>query len=378
MLSARGVIAADLLARAWELLARELPLLRSRIVDEADNYAVEIGTAAPPLVELSAEAGTLVAIVHRPWNVGDPVAQAILVQDSDTCAMVVALHHALADGRLTVTLLQKLAHYYFLVATGNPAHPPLRSHFELPLEQRLERFRGTVPAQHFNPSIDVARLPRPDYATDANKAEFEVRNLRFDHVETTRVEVLAKRWGVSVNSVLSATALAALRAMLDSPDPMPLGIGYPVDLRNRIDPPLPADAELCCVASWSVVSSASPDVDVRECSSAIQETLDKAIAAEAPQSAMANGVSDTWRTNSISLSNLGRLDLPQAPDGLVFENIRFIVASPVPHPAIFVTCAGGQLNLDVVYSRSVVSNRHGKHLAERIERTLRALPGSDS
>ncbi|MFJ4657688.1 condensation domain-containing protein [Nocardia sp. NPDC088792] len=373
VLGGRGTAEPALLARAWELLALEHPILRSRIVEDDSEYVVTIDDAAPPLTEPPSDDGRLDKIIHRRWNVGDPVAQAILVQDGNTCMIIVALHHALADGRLTVTLLHKLARYYTLMTEGNPPRPIPRQFFELPLEQRLAQFRNSAWAEQPSPAIGVRRLPRPE-ASARESAEFEIQNLRFSQAETTRVEAIARKWRISVNSLLSASALAALRSLFDPPHQIPLGIGYPIDLRNRIHPPLPPEAELCCVAAWSVILPLAAQFDVIECSGTIQEVLDKAIATEAPQSAMAHGVSDTWRTNSISMSNLGRLELPPAPTGLTFENTRFMVASPVPHPAIFVTTTAGRLNLDVIHNRDIVSDQDGKCLVERIDRTIRTLP----
>ncbi|WP_433665859.1 phthiocerol/phthiodiolone dimycocerosyl transferase family protein [Nocardia sp. CA-136227] len=378
VLTVQGSIDSALLERAWESLAMEHPLLRSRIVtDGRGGYVVAVGAAAAEPVEYSGSEDQLVELLHRRWAVGDPVAQAILLRGSETCLLGVALHHAVADGRLTVTLLHKLAHRFTLLATAAPLPPISARQLETPLEDRLTHLRGADTARAASP-IGVARLPHPEHGDARESGTFEIRNIKFTIAETDRVETVAKAWQVSVNSVLSASVITALRSMFDSSGPVPLGIGYPIDLRNRLDPPLPPDAELCCVASWSVILQPTAATSVGECSSAIQEALEHAVAAEAPQRAMANGSSDTWRTNSVSLSNLGRLELPAAPPGMRFTHTRFMAISPVPHPAIFVTNTENRLNLDVVYDRGIVSDRDGRRLVDRVERTIRTLPGNTS
>ncbi|WP_242886372.1 phthiocerol/phthiodiolone dimycocerosyl transferase family protein [Actinomadura litoris] len=379
--TAEGDLDAGALDRAMGLLARAHPILRTQIVQTGgERFVLRVAAGRPPLV-LHEDGTTFTDVVTAPWRVGERAARLVVFREGRRCTIVLAIHHAVSDGRLITALLQRLVEHYDALVSGVPLPAADRDELDPPLEEVLRREGPPDPAPLPRPA------PPPEVATLAPRtvqpngpASFGFINLRLDPEATARFVAAAKQNGLSVSSLVVGAMATSLRTLHETGGPLTLALCLQVDLRARMSPPIPPEAAMSAVGSviinLPVAREATPvEVGVRV-DGEMEATADRALHQARLLAAGTLDLSGTQEI-SVSISNLGRLSFPATAGGLRFEAIRSVATMPFMRvPALVSNTVNGALNLDLIYNRAFLADEPARRLTRELRNRMAAPAGT--
>ncbi|MQY04666.1 phthiocerol/phthiodiolone dimycocerosyl transferase family protein [Actinomadura macrotermitis] len=375
--TAEGGLDVNALDRAMRLLADAHPILRTQIArTDGGRFVLRVIAGRPPLV-LHEDGTTFSDVVGTPWRVGERASRLVVLREGRRCTIVLAIHHAVADGRLITALLQRLVEYYDALTRGVPVPVVHRDDLDPPLEEVLRRAgppRAAPPPQTAPPP-EIATLA-PQSAPANGPVGFGFRNLPFDRETTARFIAAAKRHGLSVGSLVAGVMAASLRALHESGEPLVLALCLQVDLRGRLTPPIPPEAAMSAVGSVIINLPVPPGASPAEVGVQVDGEMEVAAERALHQARLlAAGRLDLPRTQeiSVSISNLGRLAFPSTAGDLRFGTIRSVATMPFMRvPALVSNTTNGSLNLDLIYNRAFLTDELVRRLTREIENRMAA------
>ncbi len=362
----RSIVEPELLRQALDALAVAYPLLRSRISRDDAGYLLRYGAGdGPSFRVVDADDDPFALELNTPMDRERELARAGLFRHNGDSVVSLAVDHSVADGRLVTTLLNTLVGYYTAQVEGRSLKP-IRGHGMRPAVE-------TMLAEHYDiegvPSslrqFTPAALPRPALGRPVPAQRFGVGHLSLDRLGTTALTQWARVSGVTMNGLLSGAVAAALSTMVEGP----IAIAFPVDLRPRLRPQLPADAQLLSIGVGYAVVSSSGNADVLELARRITTQLKAGIDLALPQrTLLARGSFDfpSPLPMTTSISNLGELDPPTLQAGAELRSIRFGTTVPHPVPILFAATTDGHLGLEIVYDRTYFTDEQMTDLTDGI------------
>jgi hypothetical protein len=255
------------LRTAFAALQRAYPVVTGRIVEESGRgYLLRPGNRHA--VGMWASNGDP-DVVRLPAEPIDPARQLayldVVLSDAGRARITFFAHHSIADAGHCVELLSRLWGYYTdYVESGTTTVVP----HDYP--QSLEWYAAArgITRKAMSGFEDVARPPSTaersvpaDPATPAPSALVPPRRTVLDRETTARIVGLGRHQGVTVNGLITTALLRAYASENASAttDPLPVGCLYPVDMRSRLTPPVPAAAG----TNMAGLASFAADIDVR-------------------------------------------------------------------------------------------------------------------
>ncbi|MFE7722463.1 hypothetical protein ACFU44_25860 [Nocardia rhizosphaerihabitans] len=340
-LRVRGPIGAYRLEEAADAVVAEYPLLRTivddgprfvpsddphlpvlhRIVADPDEWRTVFDDQLTAPIDLSTAPGRLVDLAWRPGT------------SDELHDMILVLSHVLIDGRSMASLASRILAVAFGAPGPTATRPPIPAADDLipPAHTRLLRCLRTNLAGQL-----TATVRRP-VGLPGDLPPLPVRRTRTVHRtiegdQLTELRTRCHRAGVTVNAALAA-ALAKALGELNRPGRSGVaGIGIPVDLRSRLQPP-PADDEPGMFTAvlptfvpfgpnrslWDAARTAKTQLSQRLTDHADLTGL-AAIRYGCPRSLesgrRAVELVDRRAPWNVTLSNLGRLTPPETPEPL--------------------------------------------------------------
>ncbi|MBH0781813.1 phthiocerol/phthiodiolone dimycocerosyl transferase family protein [Nocardia bovistercoris] len=343
----RGGVDAQLLDEAFTAVLTEAPGPRSRLEKDGDEYYLTLleSNELPRLHVRPNEPGARLEEYNKPLYFGGPLARAVLLTGSDEDVVMFGVDHAICDGRSATEFCRRIWQRYIDIQSGNyspgeqqqpqqqwPAPLddllPARSEAELDayLRARLERAEGApVASLPFRAAGSVPAVPAESLMTS--------RRLRLTEGETISLMAFARGAKVSVNGLVAAALLAAVRAGLpEGLDDHRLSSFCTVDLRDQVAPDL-SHAAMVPMVSWYRDLLEVPDaVDLVELGKRFTTGLRAGV--ERGEAAMEMQALDLllphaqlWPT-SLVLTNIGRIEGPPSPKGLeIVDMTKFPLSS---------------------------------------------------
>ncbi|MBG6141543.1 phthiocerol/phthiodiolone dimycocerosyl transferase family protein [Longispora fulva] len=340
----RGGVDPDLLDAAFTAVLAEQPSLRSRIEKDGDDFYLSLLDPGelPRLRVRPDEPGARLREYNTPLHLGGPLARAVLLTGSDEDTVIFGVDHSISDGRSSTSFCHRIWQRYIDIEAGTYTAPtgpqdwhpalddllPPRTDAELDayVQERLRRAEGApVAALPYLAAGSAADVPAEGVMTS--------RRLWLTESETAGLLAFAKDVGVSVNGLVGAALLAAVRDGL--PAEMAdhrLSSFCTVDLRDQVAPTLGREAMVPMVSWFRDLLDVPADVDLvklghrftTELRAAIQrgdgalemQSLDRLL--QHPQ---------VWPT-SLVLANVGKIDGPPSPKGLeIVDMTKFPLSS---------------------------------------------------
>ncbi|HEY1987839.1 MAG TPA: hypothetical protein VGG43_00065 [Acidimicrobiales bacterium] len=249
----------EIISAALRAVQRVHPWTRARIeivdkqpifVEVTGEIPLEVRTVggADWLAEVEVEFG-------RPFDPSPaPEARCIYlpIEGVDTSVLLMIQPHAMADGRASSRLIQQVLRAIAHDGDNLPARPPgpvpplLHDHF--PAEFRSPRT-----------ALDVLQAIRGE-RQGIGEPPLVPFHARHQEAWVPRYQILvgepgglsglvdqARAAGATVSGALAAIALESLASLFDESGERTLYLGTPVDLSQRVEPPLPADTVVCAV-----------------------------------------------------------------------------------------------------------------------------------
>ncbi|WP_405160370.1 hypothetical protein OG203_28600 [Nocardia sp. NBC_01499] len=387
-----GAIDPEILRRVLGELAAVHPLLRSKVVTEADGtmHFHRVDDYRPRLDLADGDEADYLRLVNGPRDWTDGLFRAHLLRAGERQRIVLVIHHGISDGRSAFALLAELWQRYTAHIAGSPL-PVDGSDTSLPeamdtllaemfsdaeVAEFLELVRANVAMM--GPESAPRTLPVDgDGIGDDPLGRYAVHRIELDTKETEALVTAARLHGISVHSLLSGAAMVAVRANLaPATGPLPLMCGHAVDVRGELVPRLPASTMVNCAsgsgATLLVAHDHSPIGlgllvaaslhDARERQEAARFLL-AAQRVDDPVTAAAFAAPPT-----LALSNIGRLPAHSMPTGVRHVRDDVFAMGPGMPPKLTVFTIGDRLTIQVEHDTAQHSRaRMGKVAQALIE-----------
>ncbi|MEV0294169.1 acyltransferase [Nocardia sp. NPDC050710] len=342
-----GSLDTAALSAAFAALQRAYPVLTCRIGEDAAGRGYLLRPSGES-VGAWVHAGDAEE-VRIPVEPIDPAVQLayldVVAADAGPARVTLFAHHGIADAGHCVELFSRLWDYYTeYLETGSitvvpQAYPqPLEWHAA---QRRITRGADSGLEQVTHPLPPEARILPPDPETPAPPSLARARRTVLHAESTARIVALGRQPGVTVNGLITAALLRAYVAETAdvSGDPVPVGCLYPVDLRTRLDPPVPAAegtnmAGLACFAA-----TVDPMAGFGGLAHQVSARLHDDLAAGLVQQSVLHfpDYFGPTRIHSvaghIALTNTGRVPAFRTPAGLTLTDYEIVYLSAHPRPS---------------------------------------------
>ncbi|WP_410870976.1 phthiocerol/phthiodiolone dimycocerosyl transferase family protein [Nocardia sp. A7] len=368
-----GALDPAILRTVLDELAAAHPLLRSRVVTEDGvGYFVRDDEFRPRLDIIEGGEAEYLALVNGPRDWSDGLFRAYLLHAGLRQQVVLVVHHGISDGRSGFALLGQMWRHYTAHATG-VAVPEPDSDQSLPaaMDTLLAEVVSAAEAQAWLAEVragaatmrpeDAPRtLPRDGVDTDP-LGRFAMQRIELTAEETAELVTVARSHGLSVNSVVTGTALAALRTRFPESGVVPMFCGYAVDVRGEFDPPVPADTLANFASGAGTLVNATGETSQLELAQLVETGLRTAMnRREAVIFPLAAQLATDEFTAAllgappaIAISNIGRLQPHPTPDHIAFVRDDIYAMGPAMPPKITAFTRAGRLTLQLEYDTAL-------------------------
>lgn len=316
--------------------------------------------------------------VHREWvtpfpTEGEPLARMVWLQGKETHELMLVAHHCICDGQSGVTLLRELLSVY--------DHPEQDIGFPsklipvdglVPAELRENRqFQKTVRRKAFLFRLGLALkrvLSRRPAAPQVAPLQMYFHRWHVDRIATLALTERCRTEGVTV---LAATSLALMQAFRDVCGVTSLKNAYTMVNARRFLPQLPQDSmfgvvpgvalrrkdlpnpgEMATSGFWDRARAIKADMAKRidRLGSGLYSYL---VALESMHGIYSRLVSDTESApvvRHVTLSNMGRIDLPQQYQNFRVEAVYspLVMVSPTPANTVVLSSFAGEMEIAII------------------------------
>jgi hypothetical protein len=169
-----------------------------------------------------------------------------------------------------------------------------------------------------------------DPAGTADEPRIEACRLLLDADRTERLRKSARAAGVSVHGLIGSALLTIVRRRLGGDGPRVLGCLSPVDLRSRLDPPVPASTMVAAVTTHLHAVEVDADTDplalARELGTHLRDAIERGdhfqdmrIMTEVPKH-------PALQMGTVIVTNMGSVPGPRLPEGTELTDVRLVPA----------------------------------------------------
>ncbi|MEV6221463.1 hypothetical protein AB0M13_07405 [Nocardia fluminea] len=384
-----GVLDKAILRTVLDELAAAHPLLRSRVVtEEGVGYFVRDDEFRPRLDLIDGGEAEYLALVNRPRDWSDGLFRAYLLRAGLRQQIVLAVHHGISDGRSGFALLGQMWRHYTAHVTGAAA-PKADSDQRLPeaMDTRLADVVSVEAAEAWLAEVRAgAAMMRPEDAprtlprdgTDTDRlGRFAVQRIELTAGETAELVAVARSAGLSVNSVLTGTVLAAVRTRFPEPGSVPMFCGYAADVRAVFDPPVPVDTLVNYASGGGTLVTATGETTQLELARSVDTGLDRREPALFPLAAQLVNDDATaallTAPPTFALSNIGRVQPHSIPDHIAFVRDDIYAMGPAMPPKLTAFTIAGRLTLQLEYDTTLYSRTQMEKLRLTLIELLQTL-----
>ncbi|MFC6013615.1 phthiocerol/phthiodiolone dimycocerosyl transferase family protein [Nocardia lasii] len=381
-----GVLDPALLATVLAELAAAHPLLRSRVVrEDGGEFFVREDEFRPRLDFIDGGEAEYLALINRApeWEQG--LFRAYLLRAGLRQQVVLVVHHGIADGRSGFALLEQLWSRYSAHVAGDVG-PSVNSDARLPeaLDVRLGEVVSTEEAEGWlamvaagAAAMDPADAPRTlprDGAPGDPVGRFAMQRVELTAQETAALVAVARERGLSVNSVLSGAALAAVRTRFPESGEVAMFCGFAADVRGEFDPAVPVETIVNFASGAGTLVRATGDTTQLELAQQVETGLRAARERREPAlfPLAAQLVRDPFTAALLSapptlaISNIGRVPPHSIPDHIAFLRDDVYAMGPGMPPKLTAFTIAGRLTLQLEYD----TDHYSRSQMEKLRLTL--------
>ncbi|MFC9663195.1 hypothetical protein ACFVJ5_23395 [Nocardia sp. NPDC127606] len=388
-----GELDPAILRTVLDELAAAHPLLRSRVVTEDGvGYFVRDDAFRPRLDLVEGGEAEYLALVNGPRDWSDGLFRAYLLRAGLRQQIVLVIHHGISDGRSGFALLAQMWRHYTAHVTGT-AVPEADSDQPMPeaMDTRLAEVVSVEAAETWlaevragaammSPEDAPRTLPRDGTDTD-RLGRFAMQRIELTAAETAELVTAARSQGLSVNSVLTGTVLAAVRTRFPESGSVPMFCGYAADVRAEFDPPVPVDTIVNYASGGGALVLATGENTqlelARSVDTGLRAGLDRREPALFPLAAQLvnDDVTAALLTAppTFALSNIGRVQPHSIPDHIAFVRDDIYAMGPAMPPKLTAFTIAGRLTLQLEYDTTLYSRPQMEKLRLTLIELLQTL-----
>ncbi|WP_030881677.1 MULTISPECIES: phthiocerol/phthiodiolone dimycocerosyl transferase family protein [Streptomyces] len=331
------------------------------------------------------EAAYLRSLNDRPdWRQGLFGARLFLCGDRSRVTLLV--HHGVADGVSGLALVRRFWEAYRAVRRGDPASgAPVTDVIPPAVDTVLA---SAFPEHDLDPLAVAPQIPpvpplllhEDAQGTGSAALRFVPRRHLFSRRQTARLRQLARRRGITLNSLLTGALLTAVRA--ERPDvtaPAGMLCGHAVDLRSARTPALTGETLVNCVGGIATPAEVSLDDPSLRIAAHVddlvkrmrKESLPERLMLAALRNRSAQAQSAAPRV-SCGISNLGEVAPIPGPSGTPVD-LEVHGNAPGMPPKLCVYTYDGRLTVQHEYDSRVHADATMASLRHRLTTDLAGL-----
>lgn len=197
-----------------------------------------------------------------------------------------------------------------------------------------------------------------------------------DPAQVSALSTLAHAHAITLNALLCGLFTVGVRAVLEPADgPIPMFFNMAVDMRRRMNPPIPDDVLLsaasACPTRFDAVDVSSDPVELgRRIHRSLRDNDNASVSdrelATIPQ--MLERASPT-----LAVTNVGRIPPPRLPGHLRATRLHILGIARYPMLMTMITGFDGHINLDVPFSRSWFEDHQIQGIATSTQHLIDAM-----
>ncbi|MFI9505252.1 acyltransferase [Nocardia sp. NPDC052566] len=340
-----GTVDEAALGAAFDALQREYPVVTCRIGEDrrGRGHLLRPGRAVMGMQTGHGDAETI-RIPSGPADPGTQLAYLdVVFADSGQTRLTLFVHHAVADAGHCVALLSRLwEHYTDYVETGTTTvvpqgHPKSLEWYSADhgiLRGAVSSFEDVIRPLPSTPVVPISNAAAPAALVRPHRTVL-------DRVATARIVDLARHHEVTVNGLVTAALLRTFAAEKANAAGVPVNVGclYPVDMRARLDPPVPAAAGTNMAGLASFSADIAPTADRIELARRISAKLRHDLAEGIVQQSVLH-FPDFYGPHPlhslaghVAITNTGRVPAFRTPRGITLADYEIVYLSAHPRPS---------------------------------------------
>ncbi|MEW1734872.1 acyltransferase [Nocardia beijingensis] len=384
--SVRGALDVAALSAAFATLRSAYPVIGCRIVEDDAGQGYLFAADETGWAPVSVRAGDP-AVIGIPAM--EPAVQLayldVIGSGGDEWRVTLFAHHSVADAGHCVELLSRLWDFYTGQVEGRTTDAVPQG-----IPRSLEWYvaaRGiTATARSGFEDVTVPLPPEArdvpsDHATPAPSTLARPVRVRLNRAATARIAELGRKSGTTMNGLLTAALLRAY-ARETVGGTTTLGCLYPVDLRNRLDPPVAASAATNMAGLASFADEVDPAASPVELAQRISARLARDLSEGVVQQSVLHfpDYYGTTRIHSlaghIAVTNTGVVPVFRTPAALELTDYEIVYVSSHPRPSAGASAAVTYLVYTFAQELTVGILGGGPHadgLPEAVQAELTAL-----
>jgi NRPS condensation-like uncharacterized protein len=378
-----GTVNPLILKKAIQLVVMSHPLLSSSIITEDDQMCfakrdsfndkmVCIGQ-----VDKFLKKEIILTELNKPLETSSLVRFTLLLERkigiiaSQAISLIITTHHAVSDGLSCVALQQQLWKVYSqLVNNQNPdlMEQPLLPAIEqlIPAnfsEHELKEYVDTFTNKQSNfKPFTVKPNEKNDSAISLSYTQ-----KKFSIKQTQQLIERCKENNASIDSVICAANLFALRDLFATDDAIDLSLHIPINIRKLLEPKLEHNAMLSAAIGCAHHESFTKETNLWSLATAISETIKTHIEqGDLFKSLLTYEQTrlTTTAATSIGISNIGIVNTQKLSQKLKLEGIQCIPSIPLPMLSAFVVTSDNKLLITYPFAKPFFSSSQIKRIAD--------------
>ncbi|GHF08200.1 acyltransferase [Amycolatopsis deserti] len=339
-----GRVDHSALKQAFEVLCNRHPVLRARTIFEHGRWFLRATPDfRPSMTVLAGDDETLRRAVGEPCDAREEMAQLLLIEDGERGgAVALRANHATLDGRHLTTVFTELWQIYTQLVEGAPvaAEPG-----------RLPDSNHAVMRDRFREMVDIPPA-KPDSLGERPGYSIFQHVIELDERQSSDILRAARVRGLTVHAMLCGIIIETqLSTLVDVSEPVAFTCWSPVDLRNRVTPPVGVTDTTNFLAMHRADIAYSRSTSWHEIGQRLQKDLKAALIEKrlrlsdgaltlgsALESRPAEGERLDPHIGSASVSNYGVLPALPTPDDMritKFHSIADRLGTPYPNFSAF-------------------------------------------
>jgi NRPS condensation-like uncharacterized protein len=333
--------------------------------------------------------------VHREWgapfNAGrEPLLRMVWLHAEDIHELILVGHHCICDGHSGINFLREFLYCYDRPSQELGSYNELGAIEDLvPVDQlRKRRFRRKVRLKADLLKLALLIKRRKSQRSDEPRLSLERMYFHRWYIDKTATSTLADRCRLESVTVLSAVSVAFIQAFRIVRGSAALQKAYTMVNARRFLPQLRADAmfglvsgvplllkkapslaEISVEAFWTYARAIKADMTHRvdRLGEGIYEYM---VALEGLHGRYSTLVADTesaFPIRHVTLSNMGRIDLPQQCGGLQVETVfsPLVMVSPSPANTVVISSFAGQMEFAIVSDEDSLPRNQMLEIAQK-------------
>ncbi|MGW4772278.1 phthiocerol/phthiodiolone dimycocerosyl transferase family protein [Nocardia sp. NPDC004278] len=340
-----GDLDTTVLGAAFTALQRAYPVVTCRIAEDSTGRGYLLRPGEQPVVGMTASQGDP-DVVRIPDSI-DPAGQLayldVVLSARGRSRVTLFVHHSIADAGHCVELLSRLWDFYtdhleFGTTTVVPHDYPQSLEWHVAARGIA---RGSVSGfEDVTRPLEAAVVP-PAPAIAAPPSMVRPRRIMLDEQATARIIGLGRVPGVTVNGLVTAALLRAFASEKAgvTGDPVPLGCLYPVDLRTRLEPPVPRAEGTNMAGLASFAAQVDRSADILELAERISHRLRRDVAEGVVQQSVLHfpNYYGPTRIHSlaghVAVTNTGAVPAFRIPATITLTDYEIVYVSAHPRPS---------------------------------------------